>query len=235
MDHRTHPGGPVPTCASCTDAFQLAILRWGRSNRRSFPWRQRPRRPYELVVAEILLQQTRAEHVASVFDSIMTRCPDWRSLAEIPTADLENLLRPLGLQKRRSAALRALAGVVSQQGLPSRASDLEALPGIGQYIARAIAVQLFREAVAPIDTNVARVLERVFGPRKLADIRYDPELQRLALSLVPHSDPEGYLTALLDFAATICRARDPRCGECPVVSCRFRVVGSLESTNPVGP
>ena len=227
----------MPTCTSCTDAFQLAVLRWGGSNRRSFPWRRQSRRPYELALAEILLQQTRAEHVANIFDSVVTRCPDWRSLAEIPAADLEDLLRPLGLQKRRSTALRALAGVVSRQGLPRRASDLEALPGIGQYIARALAVQLYQEAVAPIDTNVARVLERVFGPRKLADIRYDPELQRLALTLVPSSDPEGYLTALLDFAATICRARDPRCGECPMVSCRFRsrVVDSPESTKPASP
>ena len=232
-----HSGGPVPTCTSCTNAFQLAVVRWGTSNRRSFPWRRSSRRPYELVVAEILLQQTRAEHVTTVFDLVVTRCPDWRSLAEIPAADLENLLRPLGLQKRRSTALRALAGVVSRQGLPMRASDLEALPGIGQYIARAVAVQLFGEAVAPIDTNVARVLERVFGPRKLADIRYDPELQRLALSLVPSTDPEGYLTALLDFAATICRARDPQCSECPVASCRFRSqqVNSPEPTEPANP
>ena len=222
MDHRTHPDRPEPTCTRCTDAFQLAVLRWGACNSRSFPWRRSARRPYELVLAEILLQQTRAEHVANVFDSVVARCPDWRSLAEIPTADLENLLRPLGLQKRRATALRALAGVVSRQGLPSRASDLEALPGIGQYISRAVAVQLFQESVAPIDTNVARVLERVFGPRKLADIRHDPELQRLALSLVPPADPAGYLMALLDFGAAICRARDPQCSKCPVMSCRFR-------------
>lgn len=209
-------------------------MRWGASNRRSFPWRDGDRTPYELVLAEVLLQQTRADHVASVFGSVVERCPDWDSLAEIPTTELEELLRPLGLQNRRAASLVALARAVRIQGLPSSASDLETLPGVGQYIARAVAVQLFREAVAPIDANVARVLERVFGPRKLADLRYDPELQRLALSLVPSEKPGDYLTSLLDFGAVICRSRAPQCDQCPVPSCRFRTLeeGSVKAVNP---
>ena len=170
----------------------------------------------------MLLQQTRAEQVAGLFPQILKRCPEWLDLATIPLAELERLLKPLGLQNRRAVALRELARVVTQKGLPETAAGLQELPGIGQYMARAIAAQLFGEVVAPVDTNVARILERVFGPRTLADIRYDPALQDLALNLVPVDNPGGYLVDLLDFASTVCRPRAPFCEACPIVSCRFR-------------
>ena len=190
-------------------------------NIRSFPWRRSEPRTYELMIAEVMLQQTRAEQVAVVIDSVLDRCPDWPDLLAIPKSDLEQLLRPLGLQRRRAAALHKLAKAVVEKGVPKSSKELEKLPGIGQYMARAIAAQLYQEVVAPIDTNVARILERVFGPRDLADIRYDPKLQQLALSLVPSDNPDGYLMAILDFAAAICRPNNPKCEVCPVTNCRF--------------
>ncbi len=217
-----HAAKPASTCAECRAAFQGSVLRSAAMTRRSFPWRRSERSAYELVVAEVLLQQTRAEQAAKVFPALVDQCPDWLGLASLPRADLEELLRPLGLQRRRSAALQALARMVIERGLPARASELETLPGVGQYMARAIAAQLSNEVVAPIDTNVARVLERVFGPRTLADIRHDPELQALALALVPPLDSGGYLVALLDFASAICRPKAPRCHECPAPACRYR-------------
>ena len=226
--HPEHAIRPASDCAECRAAFQVSVLEGAATNRRSFPWRRSERTSYELVVAELLLQQTRAEQAAKIFPALVHQCPDWLGLAGIPRADLEELLRPLGLQRRRAAALQALAQRVLQRGLPATASELEALPGVGQYMARAIAAQLSNEVVAPIDTNVTRVLERVFGPRKLADIRHDRELQRLALALVPATNSGGYLIALLDFAAAICRPRAPRCGDCPLPTCRYRSE-SLES------
>ena len=222
LNHRRHKTKPEPGCRGCLEAFQRAILQWSTGCSRSFPWRRADRWPYELVVAEVLLQQTRAEHVAEVFADIIDRCPDWSELAGIPIVELEKLLMPLGLYRRRAASLHALAEEVALRGLPETASELEQLPGIGQYMARAIAAQLFNEVVAPIDTNVTRILERVFGPRTLADIRYDPVLQHLALRLVPPADPGGYLLALLDFASIVCRSHSPQCQVCPVSSCRFR-------------
>ena len=222
MKHPKHLERPKPSCPTCVEKFREAVLLWGKSNRRTFPWRKDGRTPYELVIAEVLLQQTRAEQVAGLFSQILYRCPKWIDLATIPIPELEDLLKPLGLQKRRAVALHTLARWVTQKGLPNAAEDLQELPGIGQYMARAIAAQLFGEVVAPIDTNVTRVLERVFGPRTLSDIRYDPALQSLALKLVPPSDPGGYLVGILDFASSVCRPRSPRCGDCPVSSCRFR-------------
>ena len=189
---------------------------------RSFPWRRPSRSSYELVLAELLLQQTRAAKVAEIFPAIVRRCPDWDALAAIASSELEILLRPLGLYRRRAAALRALAKVILERGLPTSASELEELPGIGQYMARAIAVQLAGEIVAPIDTNVARVLERVYGPRRLADIRHDPQLQQLALALMPPSSPAQYFMTLLDFGAVICRPGIPLCDICPIQACHYR-------------
>ena len=222
MDHEVHAQSPEAFCRNCQQSFQASISRWGRKNRRSFPWRQPIRNSYELVVAEILLQQTRAESVSKHFSAVVSRCPDWSSLSEIPAMELEDLLKPLGLHRRRAKVLRILAKAVVEKGLPEKSSELATLPGIGQYMARAISTQLSMEVVAPIDGNVARVLERVFGPRKRADIRFDPWLQDLALSLVPPSDPGAYFESLLDFAALVCKPRRPRCAECPVIFCRFR-------------
>ena len=222
MPHRQHTENPESSCGGCQEAFRASISGWGTHNRSSFPWREPRGSAFELVLAEVLLQQTRAESVAEAFGEIIEHCVDWSTLEQIPLRDLETLLRPLGLHKRRAAVLKALAQRVNQAGLPTTAMTLQELPGIGQYMSRAIAAQLFSEVVAPVDTNVARVLERVFGPRQLADIRYDPYLQSLALALVPQSDPGGYLLDLLDFARTVCRPRSPRCQRCPMFACRFR-------------
>ena len=222
MDHSKHRAKPRKTCQLCRSEFEAAIVQWSSGNVRTFPWRRVGRTPYELVLAEVLLQQTRAEHVARTFAAILDRCPEWQSLTSIPLKELEDLLRPLGLYRRRARVLISLAEAVVQRGLPTEAEDLEGLPGIGQYMSRAIATQLSNEAVAPVDTNVARVLERAFGTRKFADIRYDKQLQRLALQLVPHADPDGYFVALVDFAAMICRSRSPKCDECPVPACTYR-------------
>lgn len=173
------------------------------------------------MLAEVLLQQTRAEHVAEVFGDILDRCPDWESLASVPPHELEEILKPLGIYRRRARVLVSLAKSVVENGLPSAAADLMALPGIGQYMSRAIAVQLSGDVLAPVDTNVSRVLERAFGPRKLADIRYDKQLQKLALQLVPATEPGNYFVALVDFAAEVCRARNPNCPQCPVSLCAY--------------
>ena len=222
MAHHEHEAIPTPDCGACTEGFQQSVMQWSTGVNRTLPWRRPQRTPYELVVAEVMLQQTRAEQVAGIFAAFINCCPDWPDLATLPELELESLLKPLGLQRRRATSLHALAKEVVRKGLPTTAAELEKLPGIGQYMARAIAAQLFHEVVAPVDTNVARVLERVFGPRTLADIRYDPALQGLALRLVPHTNPGGYLVAILDFASLICRPRAPQCEDCPITSCRYR-------------
>ena len=98
---------------------------------------------------------------------------------------------------------------------------IEALPGVGQYIANAILMFCHGEPQPLLDTNMARVLERYFGPRKLADIRYDPYLQDLSRKVVNGNNPHIINWAILDFAALVCKIRSPLCESCPLArKCR---------------
>lgn len=198
--------------------FRRRILRWFERNGRSFPWRHSSLSNYRYIVAEVLLQRTRAETVSIFFPAFVEEFPSWRHLDSANIKRLEEYLKPIGLWRRRAASIKALAQAMSKRNgrFPVDRDEVEALPGVGQYIANA--VQMFCHGVpAPLlDANMARVLERVFGPRKLADIRYDPYLQELAARTVTCKTPRELNWAILDLAATICLPRNPRCDECPL-------------------
>ena len=90
------------------------------------------------------------------------------------------------------------------------------MPAVGQYVASAVLLFCHERPEPLIDSNMARVLERYFGSRKLADIRYDPYLQRLARDVVGSDHPTLINWAILDFAALVCTPRNPRCQKCPL-------------------
>jgi A/G-specific adenine glycosylase len=105
---------------------------------------------------------------------------------------------------------------------PRSRDEIETLPNVGQYIANAILLLCHREAQPLLDVDMARVLERFFGPRKLADIRYDPYLQSLAKAVVNSRDSVLINWAILDHASLICKISEPLCFDCPLVKrCRF--------------
>ena len=205
-------------------AFRNKLLRWFETSAREFPWRAVDATPYVQVLTEILVQQTRAENVAATLPSIIRRYPDWQSLASARIVDLERVLRPLGLWRRRARAVKNLSRALSGRGWtwPSEREELESLPAVGQYVASAVRIFVHGQREPLLDTNMARILERYFGPRTLADIRYDPGLQSLARRLVAKEDPRRVNWAVLDFGALVCIARRPRCSICPLRSgCRF--------------
>lgn len=106
---------------------------------------------------------------------------------------------------------------------PRKRSDLEEIPFLGQYIANAIELQVFNMPSALLDVNMARVLERYFGERKLSDIRYDPYLQNLAFRVVNHTLSKEINWAILDFASSVCKAKKPLCEKCLLsTSCTFK-------------
>jgi len=200
---------------------EVSLLRrrltsWYERYGRTFPWRARSAGKYERIISELLLQRTRAESVAVFAPRFISMFPNWIALAREPIASLETALRPVGLHARRAASLNALAKVMaSRRGkFPNDRRVLEKLPGIGQYIASAIMVIYHGKAEPFLDVNMARVLERNFGRRRLADIRYDTWLQSLAIRFVQSRDPLTTNFAILDFAALICRPVKPKCGSC---------------------
>ncbi len=198
------------------DHLRQVLLRWYEANGRSFPWRDEGRSPYELIVTEVLLQRTRAGVVGEFWGGFFQAYPDWCKLAAATQEELSFFLRPLGLWRRRADTLRHLAQVmVCRRGCwPKQRDDLEDLPGVGQYIANAALLLCHDERHPLLDTNMARLLERYFGSRKLADIRDDPYLQELAYRLVRCGEPKAVNWAVLDYAAMVCRPRNPECQDC---------------------
>jgi len=199
--------------------FRRRILTWYNMNGRHFPWRDRNRSDFEKVAAEILLQRTRAEVVATMYPHFIAQFSNWQSIADADDESLIQFLRPLGLWQRRAASIKKLAGaMVALNGIfPSAREEVEKLPGVGQYIASAIMLLCHGQPNPLLDVNMARVLERFFGPRKLADIRYDPGLQALARAITNHKRCLDINWAILDFASLVCRPRTPACPGCPML------------------
>jgi len=211
-------------CSGDIQLFRKTLIRWYEAFGRQFPWR-RPRAPrFHQVVSEVLLQRTRAETVAAFWPTFLSRFPAWSSLATASTGEVETLLKPIGLSAQRAPRLKALATAIAARSgrFPATRDELEALPGVGQYIANAVFLFCHDKPHPLVDVNMARVLERFFGPRKLADIRYDPYLQQLAHAVVAGKISHKLNWAILDLAATVCKLRAPLCDKCPLSAlCRY--------------
>jgi A/G-specific adenine glycosylase len=198
--------------------FREILLTWFIKNRREFPWRKSTTTKYQYIIAEILLQRTRAETVAAFFPVFFRDYPSWKKLSMANIEQLQHYLQPIGLWRRRASSIHSLAQEMRKRNgrFPHDRKEIEELPGIGQYITNAVLLFCHDEPQPLLDANMARVLERVFGPRNLSDIRYDPYLQDLALKVVSCQSAKKINWAILDLAATICLIRNPRCSICPL-------------------
>src|SRR6266550_3494680 len=173
-------------------AFSRALRHWFRKNGRDLPWR-RTRDPYRVLVSEAMLQQTQVSRVVEYYDRFLNRFPTIGALAKAPPRTVRESWEGLGYYAR-ARNLHALARTVDE--LPSEPSQLRALPGVGPYTAGAVACFAFERRAALVDTNVARVLRRVFAPRT-------------GKTTWTHNQ------ALMELGALICTARVAKCSECP--------------------
>lgn len=200
--------------------FRQRLLRWFNENGRKFPWRKASASHYQYIIAEVLLQRTRAETVAAFFPKFLEEYPSWKKLSSASETCLQRYLQPIGLWRRKAISIQALGLTMAKRNgrFPKVRSDIESLPGVGQYIANAVQLFCHGEAQPLLDVNMARVLERVFGTRILADIRYDPYLQKIAFDVVQCKEAKKLNWAIIDFAATVCSIKKPRCDQCPLMS-----------------
>jgi A/G-specific adenine glycosylase len=196
--------------------FQENILEWYVVNGRTFPWRKKGLTHYQYIIAEVLLQRTKAETIAKFFLPFLKEFPNWKILANADIKKLEEYLKPVGLSRQRSKRLMSLANeMIKRNGkLPRNRKELESIPFIGQYIANAVELIIYNKPSPLIDVNMSRLLERYFGKRKMADIRYDPYLQKLSYKIANHEKAKEVNWAILDFAALICKAPKPICKYC---------------------
>jgi len=216
--------------------FQACIIDWYNINGRHFLWRKKSISNYQKIIVEALLQRTRAETVATFFPSFIQAFPSWTALASATETDLQQFLKPIGLWRRRAVTLIAFsqAMAIRRGRFPRTREEIESLPSVGQYIANAILLFCHGEPEPLLDAGMARVLERVFGERKMADIRYDPYLQELAHEIVSIPNPQMINWAILDLASLICRPRNPKCPVCPLNKiCRYAKMGSASQSDGI--
>ena len=216
-------------------ALAGALVRWFRAGHRVLPWR-RTRDPYQVWIAEIMLQQTRVEVVVPYYERFVARFPTPDALAGAPLDDVLAAWAGLGYYRRARHLHAAAALVVREHAgeLPAEDDALRALPGIGRYTAGAIRSIAFGHAAPIVDGNVARVLSRLFalsgGP---GDTAWEKRLWTLASALVPAADPSAFNQGLMELGATVCTPRTPRCEACPLARfCKAHAAGREEAHPP---
>ncbi|OPZ83764.1 MAG: putative A/G-specific adenine glycosylase YfhQ [bacterium ADurb.Bin429] len=208
--------------------FQRALLAWFAAHGRDLPWRH-TNDPYHILVSEMMLQQTQVERVAPKYTEWLDKYPTLEELAAADVEEVKATWKGLGYNVRpvrlHGIARETVAGYGGQ--LPASAETLRQFKGIGRYTAGAIASFAFRHDEPVLDTNVRRVLFRVFlaKPGLQSERRATPqprsrdrELWEIAAKVLPKGRAWEFNSALMDFGATVCTARTPRCGECPMAT-----------------
>ena len=206
--------------------FRTRLLAWYGRHGRSLPWRTTDD-PYHILVSEVMLQQTQVDRVLPKYHEWLDKYPSLEALADASEDDVASTWRPLGYNVRPRRLQAIARESVARFGgkLPSDQDTLLSFKGIGEYTAGAIRSFAFRERAAILDTNVARVLYRVFvaagDPKAHATRRH---LWQISEALVPHKHVFDFNQALMDLGAMVCTARKPRCLVCPL-SRRCRSTG----------
>ena len=214
--------------------FRRRLLAWYRRHGRDLPWRH-TRDPYCILVSEIMLQQTQVDRVAPKYEQWVEKYPTLDALAKARPRDLVRTWYPLGynIRPRRLHAIARESVARYGGALPDDEATLRSFKGIGAYTAGAILSFAFGRRAAILDTNVARVLHRVFvGKGNQRSHAMQRHLWNVSETLLPRRHVFDYNQGLMDFGATVCTARNPRCTGCPLTAmCR---AGPMDSTRSRG-
>jgi A/G-specific adenine glycosylase len=214
--------------------FRRSLLTWYRQHGRDLPWR-RTRDPYAILVSEFMLQQTQIATVIPYYDAWMRRFPDFAALATASEQEVLHAWQGLGYYAR-ARNLRATAiAVMEKHGgtFPQRLAEIEGLPGIGRYTARAVATFAFDQSVPIVEANITRLLARVADLQIPIDTSAGREmLWSGAEALLPNRAAGVHNSALMDLGALVCTTR-PRCELCPVkMFCRASNPAALPKKRP---
>jgi A/G-specific adenine glycosylase len=211
------------------------LLAWYDRSRRDLPWRDPNVTPWQILVSEFMLQQTPVSRVLPIWRDWVVRWPTASATAAASPADVVRAWGKLGYP-RRAKRLHECATVIARDYgdvVPDDVDILLTLPGVGSYTARAVACFAYQQAVPVVDTNVRRVVARVVHGR--ADAAAASTVRDLAdvSALLPDDGSAHQVSAaLMELGATVCTARTPRCGLCPLSSCRWRQAGYPPSEGP---
>src|SRR5581483_8502418 len=209
-------------------SFQLAselltqvhasLLTWYAAEQRDLPWRATTD-PYAILVSEIMLQQTQVDRVLPKYLHFLSTFPTLADLAAASTADVISAWVPLGYNTRAVRLQSIARQVIAEYGgrIPDTIDELLKLKGIGRYTAGAIACFAYHNQVATVDTNIRRVLHRIFLGLEHPDPRVnDAQMLTLAEQVLPPDNAYEWNQALMDLGATICTSNNPQCTSCPL-------------------
>jgi len=214
-----------------------ALLQWYAREQRDLPWRATSD-PYAILVSEIMLQQTQVDRVLPKYEQFLSAFPTLEDLAAASTADVISVWVPLGYN-RRAISLQSIARqVITDYGgrIPDTIDELLKLKGVGRYTAGAIACFAYRKHVATVDTNIRRVLHRIFLGLEHPEPKVnDSQMLSLAEQVLPEDKAYNWNQALMDLGATICTSNNPECLGCPLQeSCQAYKEMSQYSLFPSG-
>jgi A/G-specific adenine glycosylase len=198
--------------------FRQRLLAWYRRNGRSLPWRETSD-PYHILVSEVMLQQTQVDRVLPKYHEWLERYPSFDHLSRADEADVIRTWYPLGynIRPRRLHAIARETMARFDGALPDDEETLLSFKGIGEYTVGAVRSFAFGKRAAILDTNVARVLFRIFvGKGDPASHAMKKHLWALSWAVLPHRHVFDFNQALMDFGATLCSARKPVCPTCPM-------------------
>lgn len=211
--------------------FQNELLDWFAKHARDLPWR-RTRDPYKILLSELMLQQTQVDRVIDFFEKFLNRFPDFQSVAEAEETEILKYWEGLGYYNRARNLQKTAKEVQEKYGgkFPTNKEEVLSLPGIGDYTAGAVMTFALNLREPIVDTNVNRVLGRVFlhNERNITDGDRNKILWRLSEWLLPHENYWEFNQAIMDFGALHCKPEKPKCASCPFRSfCSFYVSRSL--------
>ncbi|OBI34399.1 A/G-specific adenine glycosylase [Mycobacterium sp. E2238] len=229
-DIMPHPPENGPKHISVTD-----LLDWYERSRRDLPWREPGVSAWQILVSEFMLQQTPVSRVLPIWSDWVRRWPTPSAPAAASAADVLRAWGKLGYP-RRAKRLHECATVIAREHddvVPDDVDTLLTLPGVGSYTARAIACFAYRQRVPVVDTNVRRVVARAVHGRADAGNPSATRDHADVDALLPADDrAPRYSVALMELGATVCTARSPRCGLCPLARCAWRDAGHPPAQGP---
>jgi len=214
--------------------FRRILLRWHPSNYRDYPWRQTDN-PYHILIAELMLRRTRADQVVPVYEEFIKRYPTPLDLDNSEDNDVAEIVYSLGLEWR----VPAFKNVVRELGeqydyqVPDSRDKLIELSGVGEYVAGAILSLAYEKREWIVDTNVARVFKRYFGLDTIKETRRDKQVIEIAKVYANTDQVRDANLAILDFAAIVCKARNPECRNCQANSICVYFSGSRNGVDRV--
>ena len=207
-----------------------ALIDWFGSNGRDLPWRRPGFTPWGTLVSEFMLQQTPVARVIPRLDEWLTRWPTPADLAAVPAGEAVRAWDRLGYPRRALNLHACAVAIVDRHGgeVPSGVDELLTLPGVGPYTARAVAAFAFGRRHPVVDTNVRRVIARAVGGQGEAGPPSTARDLAAMEAILPQREPDARLmnAATMELGAIVCRARAPRCTDCPIAGeCAWRAAG----------